>query len=190
MNYSLSPSLPWKKTPFIRRRTQLLEQYAWSGLKAIPRTRIHTKLPVYFFIFFVFFLFLFLFYFLLSSVLHLHRLCIVGDIYNPWEQDLLEHHYFNWVYIALAKRMRKHRTGAHRTTRTWWMTSTTTRLPTTTLGNLFDITPMKRISKVYFEDKLIETWNHERTVLIGDVKVWLCLPCTCFLLLRYIWLRN
>ncbi|KAG0315046.1 hypothetical protein BGZ97_008705 [Linnemannia gamsii] len=37
-----------------------------------------------------------------------------------------------------------------------------------TLGDLFDATPMERISKVYFEDKLFETWNHDRTVLIGD----------------------
>jgi hypothetical protein len=39
-----------------------------------------------------------------------------------------------------------------------------------TLGDLFDATPMERISKVYFEDKLFETWNHDRTVLIGDGK--------------------
>ncbi|KAF9088857.1 hypothetical protein BGX23_007054 [Mortierella sp. AD031] len=37
-----------------------------------------------------------------------------------------------------------------------------------TLGDLFDTTPMERISKVYFEDKLFETWNHDGTVLIPD----------------------
>ncbi|KAF9090069.1 hypothetical protein BGX29_011690 [Mortierella sp. GBA35] len=37
-----------------------------------------------------------------------------------------------------------------------------------TLGDLFDTTPMERISKVYFEDKLFETWNHDGTVLIAD----------------------
>ncbi|KAG0288544.1 hypothetical protein BGZ97_006735 [Linnemannia gamsii] len=37
-----------------------------------------------------------------------------------------------------------------------------------TLGDLFDATPIERVSKVYFEDMLFETWNHGRTVLIGD----------------------
>ncbi|KAG0311381.1 hypothetical protein BGZ97_011902 [Linnemannia gamsii] len=37
-----------------------------------------------------------------------------------------------------------------------------------TMGDLFDATPVERISKVYFEDMLFETWNHGRTVLIGD----------------------
>ncbi|KAF9900786.1 hypothetical protein EC991_006889 [Linnemannia zychae] len=37
-----------------------------------------------------------------------------------------------------------------------------------TLGDLFDVTNMERVSKVYFEDMLFETWNHGRTVLIGD----------------------
>ncbi|KAG0372895.1 hypothetical protein BGX24_012437 [Mortierella sp. AD032] len=37
-----------------------------------------------------------------------------------------------------------------------------------TLGDLFDATPAERVSKVYFEDMLFETWNHGRTVLIGD----------------------
>ncbi|KAF8945123.1 hypothetical protein BGZ47_003214 [Haplosporangium gracile] len=37
-----------------------------------------------------------------------------------------------------------------------------------TLGDLFDSTPIERVSKVYFEDMLFETWNHGRTVLIGD----------------------
>ncbi|KAG0281198.1 hypothetical protein BGZ95_006024 [Linnemannia exigua] len=36
------------------------------------------------------------------------------------------------------------------------------------LGDLFDKTPIERVSKVYFEDMLFETWNHGRTVLIGD----------------------
>ncbi|KAG0259798.1 hypothetical protein BGZ95_004585 [Linnemannia exigua] len=36
------------------------------------------------------------------------------------------------------------------------------------LGDLFDATPTELVSKVYFEDKLFETWNHGRTVLIGD----------------------
>ncbi|KAF9119115.1 hypothetical protein BGW39_000562, partial [Mortierella sp. 14UC] len=37
-----------------------------------------------------------------------------------------------------------------------------------TLGDLFDVTPTEHVSKVYFEDMLFETWNHGRTVLIGD----------------------
>ncbi|KAG0293461.1 hypothetical protein BGZ96_002803 [Linnemannia gamsii] len=37
-----------------------------------------------------------------------------------------------------------------------------------TLGELFDVTPIDGISKVYFEDMLFETWTHGRTVLIGD----------------------
>ena len=37
-----------------------------------------------------------------------------------------------------------------------------------TLGDLFDATPIDVVSKVYFEDMFFETWNHGRTVLIGD----------------------
>ncbi|KAF9119113.1 hypothetical protein BGW39_000560 [Mortierella sp. 14UC] len=37
-----------------------------------------------------------------------------------------------------------------------------------TLGDLFDVTPIDRVSKVYFEDMLFETWTHGRTILIGD----------------------
>lgn len=37
-----------------------------------------------------------------------------------------------------------------------------------TMGDLFDVTPMEGVSKVYFEDMLFETWHHGRTVLIGD----------------------
>ncbi|KAF9146904.1 hypothetical protein BG015_011480 [Linnemannia schmuckeri] len=37
-----------------------------------------------------------------------------------------------------------------------------------TLGDLFDVTPIERVSKVYFEDMLFETWTHGRTILIGD----------------------
>ncbi|KAG0376821.1 hypothetical protein BGX24_007164 [Mortierella sp. AD032] len=40
--------------------------------------------------------------------------------------------------------------------------------PYGTLGDLFDATPIDNVSKVYFEDMLFETWNHGRTVLIGD----------------------
>ncbi|KAF9578771.1 hypothetical protein BGW38_005272 [Lunasporangiospora selenospora] len=36
------------------------------------------------------------------------------------------------------------------------------------IGKLIDATPRDRISKVYLEDKLFETWNGGRTVLIGD----------------------
>ncbi|KAG0293458.1 hypothetical protein BGZ96_002800 [Linnemannia gamsii] len=36
------------------------------------------------------------------------------------------------------------------------------------LGDLFDATQLDRVSKVYFEDMLFDTWNHGRTVLIGD----------------------
>ncbi|KAF9906106.1 hypothetical protein EC991_000974 [Linnemannia zychae] len=37
-----------------------------------------------------------------------------------------------------------------------------------TLGDLIDATPMENISRVFLEDKLFETWNQGRTVLIGD----------------------
>ena len=37
-----------------------------------------------------------------------------------------------------------------------------------TLGDLIDQTPADRISRVYLEDKMFETWTHGRTVLIGD----------------------
>ena len=47
--------------------------------------------------------------------------------------------------------------------------------PYGTMGDLFDVTPIERVSKVYFEDMLFETWNHGRTVLIGDGM------CLCFL---------
>ncbi|KAF9281999.1 hypothetical protein BGZ68_006272, partial [Mortierella alpina] len=36
------------------------------------------------------------------------------------------------------------------------------------LGRLIDATDDDRISRVYLEDKLFETWHHNRTVLIGD----------------------
>ncbi|KAF9118015.1 hypothetical protein BGW39_001572, partial [Mortierella sp. 14UC] len=37
-----------------------------------------------------------------------------------------------------------------------------------TMGELFDVTQADRVSKVFFEDKLFQTWNHGRIVLIGD----------------------
>ncbi|KAG0281209.1 hypothetical protein BGZ95_006035 [Linnemannia exigua] len=37
-----------------------------------------------------------------------------------------------------------------------------------TMGDHFDVTQADRISKVFFEDKLFQTWNHGRVVLIGD----------------------
>ncbi|KAF9146903.1 hypothetical protein BG015_011479 [Linnemannia schmuckeri] len=40
--------------------------------------------------------------------------------------------------------------------------------PYGTMGDLFDSTPVEGVSKVYYEDMLFETWNHGRTVLIGD----------------------
>ncbi|KAF9125526.1 hypothetical protein BGW39_007326 [Mortierella sp. 14UC] len=40
--------------------------------------------------------------------------------------------------------------------------------PYGTLGDLFDATPIECVSKVYYEDKMFETWTHGRTVLIGD----------------------
>jgi len=40
--------------------------------------------------------------------------------------------------------------------------------PWGTLGDLIDQTPRDKISRVFLEDKLFETWTHERTVLIGD----------------------
>ncbi|KAH7058051.1 hypothetical protein BKA57DRAFT_531342 [Linnemannia elongata] len=40
--------------------------------------------------------------------------------------------------------------------------------PYGTMGDLFDATDIEKVSKIYFEDKLFETWTHGRTVLIGD----------------------
>jgi hypothetical protein len=37
-----------------------------------------------------------------------------------------------------------------------------------TLGNLISHTPKENISRVFWEEKLFETWTHGRTVLIGD----------------------
>ncbi|GJJ70239.1 hypothetical protein EMPS_02588 [Entomortierella parvispora] len=37
-----------------------------------------------------------------------------------------------------------------------------------TLGDLIDATPSESISRVFLEDKLFQTWHHNRTVLIGD----------------------
>ncbi|KAG0076310.1 hypothetical protein BGZ90_008872 [Linnemannia elongata] len=37
-----------------------------------------------------------------------------------------------------------------------------------TLGDLINATPRELISKVYLEEKLFETWNHNRICLIGD----------------------
>ncbi|KAG0042408.1 hypothetical protein BGZ83_000498 [Gryganskiella cystojenkinii] len=42
------------------------------------------------------------------------------------------------------------------------------KLPYGTIGDLIDNTPRDKISRVYLEDKLFETWTHGRTVLIGD----------------------
>jgi len=39
------------------------------------------------------------------------------------------------------------------------------------LGEFIDATPKDRISKVFLEEKLFETWYHGRTVLIGDGKL-------------------
>ncbi|KAF9350113.1 hypothetical protein BGX26_011668 [Mortierella sp. AD094] len=39
---------------------------------------------------------------------------------------------------------------------------------TMTLGDLIDNTPKSRISKVALEEKVFDTWYHEKTVLIGD----------------------
>jgi hypothetical protein len=39
-----------------------------------------------------------------------------------------------------------------------------------TLGDLIDETPSENISRVFLEDKLFDTWHHDRTVLIGDGK--------------------
>ncbi|KAG0042458.1 hypothetical protein BGZ83_000442 [Gryganskiella cystojenkinii] len=36
------------------------------------------------------------------------------------------------------------------------------------LGNLISSTPSENISRVFLEDKMFETWTHNRTVLIGD----------------------
>ncbi|KAG0264609.1 hypothetical protein BG011_006455 [Mortierella polycephala] len=39
---------------------------------------------------------------------------------------------------------------------------------TLTLGDLIDNTPKERISKVMLEEKVFDTWYHDRTILIGD----------------------
>ncbi|KAF9916038.1 hypothetical protein BX616_004769, partial [Lobosporangium transversale] len=36
------------------------------------------------------------------------------------------------------------------------------------MGELMDATPIEMISKVFLEDRMFETWNYGRTVLIGD----------------------
>ncbi|KAF9430165.1 hypothetical protein BGZ76_000944 [Entomortierella beljakovae] len=36
------------------------------------------------------------------------------------------------------------------------------------LGDLIANTPRERISRVFFENKLFQTWHHSRTVLVGD----------------------
>ncbi|KAF8938587.1 hypothetical protein BGZ58_000623 [Dissophora ornata] len=36
------------------------------------------------------------------------------------------------------------------------------------MGDVFDATPRKLISKVFLEEKLCKTWYHGRTVLLGD----------------------
>lgn len=53
-----------------------------------------------------------------------------------------------------------------------------------TLGDLFNLTPREKISRVYLHDKLFETWTHGRTVLLGDSAhkvstAALCRGCTC-----------
>lgn len=45
------------------------------------------------------------------------------------------------------------------------------------LGQFIDATPRNRISKVFLEEKLFETWYHGRTVLIGDGRSYN--PCFC-----------
>lgn len=40
--------------------------------------------------------------------------------------------------------------------------------PWGTLADLIDQTPRDKISRVFLEDKVFETWTHGRTVLIGD----------------------
>lgn len=47
------------------------------------------------------------------------------------------------------------------------------------LGDIVDATPRERISKVFFEDMLFETWTHGRTVLIGDGKCSLSFSFIC-----------
>ncbi|KAF9925327.1 hypothetical protein FBU30_004917 [Linnemannia zychae] len=37
-----------------------------------------------------------------------------------------------------------------------------------TMGDLYDMTPQDRISKVMLEEKIFKTWHYGRTVLIGD----------------------
>lgn len=37
-----------------------------------------------------------------------------------------------------------------------------------TMGELISATPRDKISRVFLEDKLFETWHAGRTVLIGD----------------------
>lgn len=39
-----------------------------------------------------------------------------------------------------------------------------------TLGDLIKATPREYISKVFFEEKIFETWTHGRIALIGDGK--------------------
>lgn len=39
-----------------------------------------------------------------------------------------------------------------------------------TMGDLYDMTPQGRISKVMLEEKVFQTWHSGRTVLLGDGK--------------------
>jgi hypothetical protein len=39
-----------------------------------------------------------------------------------------------------------------------------------TIGDLIDMTPKERISKVMLEEKFFKTWHDGRTVLLGDGK--------------------
>lgn len=53
------------------------------------------------------------------------------------------------------------------------------------LGDLIDQTPKDKISRVFLEDKLYETWYSERVVLIGDGMA-MTLLCNCAMYFFYV----
>jgi hypothetical protein len=49
-----------------------------------------------------------------------------------------------------------------------------------TMGDIIDMTPKERISRVFLEEKLFETWYHGRVVLIGDGRTCIKRQDGCF----------
>ncbi|KAF8927207.1 hypothetical protein BGZ47_002270, partial [Haplosporangium gracile] len=71
------------------------------------------------------------------------------------------------VYV-IGDKDTPYNTGSLRKTKKMMNSIRHFKTPYGTLGDSFDGTPDDRTSKIYFKDMLFETWNHDRTVLIGD----------------------